>query len=461
MTTITNEILVEGFNVKKVNYDPFESGAIQMALLANKTQREIWSFLCEHEESTLCFNDTIKVEFSEFIDPHLLNLAFRTLVQAHDALRMVFNSSGDLISVKEQSSSSLIYHDFTHLQQAEEFLKEMCVKEVLVPFDLENGPCIRGYFIKMKNERSVLILSIHRIICDRRSLRILLDDLAASYSFLLLGKKPLSNLHSSLDFSLATDLNIGIKIIEDNNDNLLKVKQLPTDFERPLVKRFKSKRLDFSIPESTVRSIKDLCKIEKCSLENTLIAALSVLVSRLTHCDEIVIGLTTSSYLSKNESQLVGQLERISPLKIHLAQTENFKMLLKEVRKKMNFAYASNEILITHSKTAIIPKYDIVFNVEHFLNSDELMFGKVKANHVTIPREHERFEIYINAILMGNEMTLECQYNSELYEISSITNWLQVYAELLSSFSEFKTETIEKIFFKKMKIPESKNKNSH
>lgn len=461
MTTMTNELLVAGFSVKKVNYDPFESGAIQMALLANKAQREIWSFINEHEEGTLCFNDSIKIEFSEFIDYHLLNLAFRALIQKHDALRMIFNSSGRLVSVKEQSSSTLIYHDFSHLQEAEEFLKEMCVKEVLVPFDLENGPCVRGYFIKLKNDRSVLILSVHRIICDHRSLRILLNDFALSYSLLLLGKKTFTSLPASLNYSLAKDVNVGRKIFDNSNDfNLFKAKQLPTDFERPLIKRFRSKRLDFKIPESTVRSIKELCNIEKCSLENTLIAALSVLISRLTHSDEILIGLETSSHLSSSEGQLIGQLERILPLRIHLAQTENFKMLLKEVRKKMSHSFDDKDMLIAHAKTELNPSCEIVFNFEQFLNFDELLFGKVKTSYLTIAREHERVEIYIKAMLIGNELTLECQYNSELYEISSITNWLQVYAELLSSLSEFKTETIEKILFKKIKIPEPK-KNSH
>lgn len=461
MTTITNELLVAGFNVKKVNYNPFESGAIQGAILANKAQREIWSLINEHEEATLCFNDAIKVEFSEFIDPDLLNLAFRALVQNHDTLRMIFNNCGDLISVKEHSTSSLIYHDFTHLQEAEEFLKEMCIKEVLLPFDLEKGPCIRGYFIKLKNNRSVLILSVHRIVCDRRSLRILLNDFASSYSLLLFGEKPFSNLHPFLDYSLATDVNVGRKRVDCYNEfHLLKAKHLPTDFERPLKKRFRSKRLDFSIPESTVQSIKDLCKIEKCSFENTLIASLSVLLSRLTHCDEIIIGLVTTLQLPQSEKRLVGLLDVVFPLKIHLAQTENYKMLIKEVRKKMAYSSDQQEIISGHNETGTTPAFDIVFNFEHLLNSDELIFGKVKASHVTIPREYESVEIYINAILMGNEMTLECQYNSELYEISSITNWLQVYAELLSSLSEFKTETIEKIFFKKMKIPEAKNKDS-
>lgn len=443
MTTSTSELFIDGFSIKKVNYDPFVSGAILKATHATNGQRELLSFINDHEEATLCFNDAVKVEFVEYIDSHLLNLAFKTLIQNYDALRMVFNDTGELISFKEQATSSLVYHDFTNLLEADEFLKEMCSHEVLLPFDLEKGPCIRGYFIKLKNERSVLILSVHRIVCDRSSLCVLLNEFATYYNMLLLGKKPLPPQHSFFDYTLKVNLKMeDDKVDWNKNSSLLRSKQLPSDFERPAQKRYRSKRIDFSIPESTVKSLKVLCANEKCSLENTLIAALSVLISRITHSDEILIGFIDALPYSTSEKRLIGFMEKILPLKIQLAQTENFQMLLKEVRKKMANAF---------DHPALASAFDVVFNVGQISNPEELTFGKAKACCVTIPREYESVEIFINALFNGDKMTLQCQYNSELFEISTITNWLQIYAELLSSFSEFKTETIEKIFYKKIK----------
>src|SRR5213075_527242 len=52
------------------------------------------------------------------------------------------------------------------------------------PFDLGTGPLFRPLLIRIEDRESLLVLNLHHIICDGRSLEILINDLGEMYSAL-------------------------------------------------------------------------------------------------------------------------------------------------------------------------------------------------------------------------------------------------------------------------------------
>jgi thioesterase domain-containing protein len=209
----------------------------------------------------------------------------------------------------------------------------------------------------------------------------------------------------------------------------IKSKSLPTDYERTAARQIVSKKIDLKIPAATLKTFTTLCEQEHCSLYNFLIAGFSLFVSRVSNCDDVVIGLFNQQYLI--------------PFRLQLAYTENFSMLIRDVRKKMTSNLDHKDFL----NFSEMPLVSILFNYEQQSTANDFQFKDF---------EHE---ILINVVHSDDFLILECQYNSELFELYTITSWLQYYVELLSGLIELRTETLERLSFENLFIPKLKERS--
>lgn len=457
---------------KKVTYNPFDSGPILKAAPATKAQREVMASIRMDNEATLCYNESLVIEFNGEIDLEILNRAFTKVLERHDALRMVFSKDGKMISVKPSKHHFFDFIDLTYETDIEEKFNDLCRNEVITPFDLVEGPCFRALAVKLQQEKFSLVLSVHHIVCDGWSFGIILKELALIYTHLQQQQKPeLKSAASFIDYAVSESP-------ENKQEDLLYWKkefsslterEMPSDRPRADYRTFKSKRIDFRIPETTVKLIKKISAREKCSFYNTLMTAFNVLMSRLTRQDQIVIGMASAQQAAIGEYDLVGHLVNLVPLKIELNSELSFAENLRRVRRKMLEAFehqacAYGEIVqaMAHlpRKKGQLPLLDVVFNIDQQLNSSELLFGAIQASYRTIPREYENFELFINAVSSGDHLILECQYNSELYDLSTVTNWLQCYAQLLSRLEELCSLPLRELEIEELVIPSIKVSNA-
>lgn len=61
---------------------------------------------------------------------------------------------------------------------------------LLTPFDLRKGPLLRVVLLRLADDRHVLLLSMHHIVSDGRSLDVLTGELATCYAAELTGTEP-------------------------------------------------------------------------------------------------------------------------------------------------------------------------------------------------------------------------------------------------------------------------------
>ena len=450
----------------KVHYNPFEQGPIKLGAPSTKAQREIWTSMQMDDMATLCYNETVCLEFKGWIDHSKLELSIRQLIDRHDALRMIFSKDGKMASIMEVNRTSITSVDYSLVDDRDEKIRMLSEREVLTPFDLENGPCFRATIVRYSEDKTLVLLSAHHIICDGWSFGVILKELATLYT---------ANINSiSPDLEDAPSFFAYAAQIEDLSEHEqywkdefshLKEKNFPTDYERPRFRSFKSRRIDYQIPETTVSSLKRMSVKEKCSFYNTLITSFSLILAELNQSDETVVGLASAHQAVIGEFGLVGHLVNLLPLKTKISKDKTVREYLQDVKKKMldafehqAFSYGAIVESCSHleRKTGETPLLNVVFNIDQQLQASELTFGDIVATYRTIAREYENFDIFINAVNNGNSLTLECQYNSELFSVSTITKWLQFYAEFLTQLSEIKDQTIENLDFKLLYRPNVK-----
>src|SRR5437763_174383 len=82
----------------------------------------------------------------------------------------------------------ITYKEFGHLDNTEEQRKEWMKREAQRLFDLEKGPLLRVYIVKVQEGRSLFVLVYHHIIVDGWSVSTLLEELSVLYSAFCQGK---------------------------------------------------------------------------------------------------------------------------------------------------------------------------------------------------------------------------------------------------------------------------------
>ncbi len=438
-------------HLKRVfNYDPFRLGAIDLVVPATEAQKEIWSTLKMDSDATLCYNESIEINFKGHVDYSALNIAFGKLIGRHDALRSVFSNDGKKVFVKEYSQADIAFIDLSQSNSYSFDYEAIKKKEVTAKYDLEFGPLVRSTLIKKSDSEFIFILSTHHIICDGWSYSILFHDLGFFYNKEINGTSV--NLGIPLQFS-----EFSINLLQDgiNRDHRaywlnefkmpLAGTRFPTDYPRGNFRTFKSKRVDVVIPESLVAKLKKVSAQNGSSLYGSLIAVFNIFISKLTKNNDVVLGVSSATQPAIDQNELVGHMVNLLPLRAQIESHKSIKDYLTVVRSKMLDAFDHQfytygtlvkDLQNIKRIPGELPLLNIVFNIDQQAPDQGLRFQNLDAYYNTIPREYENFDMFINAASCQDSLVLECQFNEGAFRKNTILSWFNSYLELLGIFCE-------------------------
>ena len=138
------------------------------------------------------FNQTVLLKSEEAVATEVLTNCISSLVEHHDALRMVYKEEESQWTQTNNTiankSYEIQFHDLTNTEDA---LKEMqrIGSEIQSTIDLENGPLFRvGHFRMIDGDRIALIL--HHLVVDGVSWRIILEDFTTAFEAFTQGNTP-------------------------------------------------------------------------------------------------------------------------------------------------------------------------------------------------------------------------------------------------------------------------------
>ena len=102
------------------------------------------------------------------------------LVRRHESLRTTFAVIDDEPRQRiAHSSDSLTYMDLSGLPSPEDRAREPARADAVAPFDLGSGPLIRIHLLRFNVH--VALFNLHHIVCDDRSLDVLVGDFIDFY----------------------------------------------------------------------------------------------------------------------------------------------------------------------------------------------------------------------------------------------------------------------------------------
>jgi amino acid adenylation domain-containing protein len=302
------------------------------------------------------------------LDPRLLARAINEIVRRHESLRTVFGS-GDggpvQIVARELTINVPVIDLLAYGDRAEARAVALATEEARRPFDLEKGPLIRATAIRLAGARWVLALTVHHIVADGWSMRIMFDELAATYDALARGKpSPLPPLPVQYgDFAvwqrkvLGGDLDAHLGYWKKQLCDL-PVLDLYTDRSRPPIQTFAGATHSVTLPSELVSGLRHLAARSRASLFMGLLTGFAVLLSRYTGQFDLPIATYTAGRTRAEVEPLIGFFINTLALRVRLDDAPTFSTALARVREVALEAFAHEEIPFEQLVEALAPPRD-------------------------------------------------------------------------------------------------------
>jgi len=221
-------------------------------------QERLW-FLEQIAPDSPVNNCCAGVRIAGPLDQTTLDRSYRELFQRHACLRSVFSTARGRLSQNIfplVNAPPLAWDELEGVEHLDSKIRHMAEEAARHPFDLTQGPLLRGNCLRLADQSYALLLSAPSIIADRDSLRILVEDLAALYMAFASGGSALAHgspfeysdfLRWQRDWLQSRQPETHLAYWQERLDGAAFGLELPADRPRPAIKTYQGASHYFSI----------------------------------------------------------------------------------------------------------------------------------------------------------------------------------------------------------------------
>ena len=279
--------------------------------------------------------------------------AFNEIVRRHEALRTTFAvvAGHPLQLVSPLLKIAMRVVDLTNVAPNERQREAMrCgAAEVGQPFDLQRGPLVRAALLRLQENECVLLVIMHHIVSDGWSIGVLLDELEVLYEAFSRGRpSPLPELPLQYgdyavwqhDWLQGETLREQLAYWRERLAGAPLTLDLPTDRPRPPSQTFRGAYQTLSVPAALTSRIRILAETESVTLFMVILAALKMLLCRLSGQEDVCVGTPIAGRSRVDTEPLIGFFLNNLVLRTDLSGNPTFRELLRRVRDTALGAFA-------------------------------------------------------------------------------------------------------------------------
>ena len=319
---------------------------------------------------------------------------------------------------------------------------EAIIDSFIRPFDLGSLPLIRVGIITISTKKTLLMIDRHHIIFDGVSMNIFIKELMALYQGETLPELPTQYKdfivwqNQSGKNNWKTHEKYWLSMFAGG----IPVLQLPTDYNRPLIKSFEGKRISFEIDRELTSKLNKLSSKLEVTLYMVLVSAFNILLSKYSQQEDVVVGVPTTLRPHKDVENLIGMFVNTLPLKTHVQRESTFDTLLKSVKENILNAFEHQEypfeILLDELEVKRDLSRDPLFNVMVVLQN--MGVEKQENSQITLlPYAHEhkvsKFDLTLDAVERDGRLFFELEYATKLFKSETIKRMGAHFIELLKN----------------------------
>lgn len=319
-------------------------------------QQRLW-FLQKLDPTSVAYHVPIAFRLNGNPNLELLEQSLNTIIRRHEQLRSTFCvENGQTIQrVASDCPFSIEPLDWQNCpeDEQEKKLQGYIRDELHKPFDLEKLPLFRATLIQMDKERFVLFFVIHHLIVDGWSLGILSREMASLYAHQANeAESDLPSLSVQFgDYACWQEEQLENGHFEEQLDYWKQhLSEAPQSIALPLLQ---SPSLPdenscgverFQLPTSLTQELKQLAQQNQMTLFVPLLSAFSILLSRYSSQDDLVIGTPVANRNHPEIENLIGFFANTLAIRIKIEGNPTLLDFLKQVQEGTEGAFAHQDL---------------------------------------------------------------------------------------------------------------------
>ncbi|KAF9955515.1 hypothetical protein BGZ72_003654 [Mortierella alpina] len=362
-------------------------------------QQRMW-FLAQMDGVSDTYHVPLTIRLRGAFNMEAWQRAMDDLFARHEALRTIFVAVNGQPYMKLLAPQGLpLKHiDLRREANNDNQLASLMGEDVHTPFDLAEGPLIRATLIQTADDEHVLSLTQHHIISDGWSMAIMTRELSELYSEHCKGSR-----HSLPELAVQYPDYTAWQRQWFSGDRLKNQSEywcktltgapvmieLPTDRPRPSHQSFAGARIPIALDAKLASSLKRLSQENGVTLFMTILTAWSVVLSRLSGQDDIVIGTPSANRGCHEVETMLGLFVNTLALRVDLSAEPTVRNLLDRVRKCTLEAHENQdlpfeqvvEIVQPPRKMDHTPLFQVIFSWHNNDTNDWDLHGITTSAH--------------------------------------------------------------------------------
>ncbi|MEJ6479893.1 amino acid adenylation domain-containing protein [Nostoc punctiforme UO1] len=427
-------------------------------------QQRLW-FLDQFEPNNAIYNIPMALRLVGTLNQVALEQSLYEIINRHEALRTNFvivdGKPSQLIQTQTNWTVSVV--DLKHLSTTEQEIatQQLAQQQANQPFDLANQALVRATLIVLSETEHVLSVCMHHIVSDAWSMGVFIQELAALYNAYSQGEpSPLTPLSIQYaDFSIwqinwlqGEVLQTQISYWQQQLKAAPALLSLPTDRPRLAVQTFAGGHQEFALSVELSNKLTKLSQEQGVTLFMTLLAAFDTLLYRYTGTEDILVGSPIANRNRNEIEGLIGFFVNTLVLRTDLSGDRSFNELLGRVRLMAIDAYAHQdlpfemlvEVLQPERDLSHTPLFQVMFALQNVPMS-EIELADLTISSLPVESATAKFDLFLSIQNTGNGLVGVWEYNTDLFDASTIERMTGHFITLLSGIVANPEERISQL----------------
>ncbi|MEZ8292149.1 amino acid adenylation domain-containing protein, partial [Vibrio sp. 10N.237.312.B06] len=414
-------------------------------------QQSLW-FIDQFESELVAYNIQSSLKFVGDLNLGALKRALNETIRRHESLRTNFIMDDNGVSqvIRPPFSIELPIIDITRLKPEErkKTIINLIKSESDHNFNLSSERLIRAKLINISKYEKVLCLTMHHIITDGWSSKIIIKELTTLYNSFSRGlPSPLPKLKCSyVDYSICHRswvidevLNNKASYWDANLSGYNKLISLPLDFCRPKKQTYSGSKVKFRIPKDVSSSLLKFSEKERATLFMTLMSVINLLLSRYSGEEDICVGTVVSNRNNIDIEPIVGYFINTLVIRTKIYKNSTFTALLNQVKNATIEAFNHQEVpfecvverLVSERHLNHSPLFQVLFILQDF-SDVEPCFDGLDVSNVEVDVNNAKYDLTIEILNNNDELSGWFEFNSDLFKYETIKNMVGCFIHLLS-----------------------------
>lgn len=415
-------------------------------------EERLW-FFDQLEPNSSAYNIGRALKLTGPLDRKALQQSLDAMFERHEVLRTIIrNVEGKPELAFTAKTPTIRESDLSEAGDVEKSTKTFVKEETEKPFDLSSGPLLRVALARIGEQEHVLVLTMHHIISDGRSVGIARRELIAGYNASLAGFVPsfpalklqYADYASWQRESLTGNtLEKQLEFWRSQLNGAPRLMNLPADRPRPSVRSFAGARQAISVSAETSQALKQFARAERSTLFMTLLTSFQFLLACLTGDDDVVVGSPTAGRNHSETENLIGYFVNTLVLRTRMDGALTFRKALRQVRDTAMDAFAHQDVpfeklvdeLGAERSLEFNPLFQVWFVLQNAIVERE-EWRDLKAEPITIESSSTRHDLQLAVWENEKEIEGAFTYSTDLFDAESIGRFAEQFRVLLSYLAE-------------------------